>query len=179
MTGNNIVLSGLAGSGKSTIGKIISQKLGFEFVSMGDYARKYALENFSMNINEFQLYCDKTPGVDELLDETFIQYCNSKVNLVIDYRLGFYLLSNVFTVLLTVSDLEAAKRINYSGRQHEDAITIKNRNAQMIQRFQNKYNVNFIDPHNYQMLVNTEGLSPEEISEIIINNYKSTKQRSL
>lgn len=173
MTGNNIVLSGLAGSGKSTIGKIISQKLGFEFVSMGDYSRKYALENFSMNINEFQLYCAKTPGVDELLDETFIQYCNSKENLVIDYRLGFHLLSNVFTVLLTVSDLEAAKRISNSGRQHEDAITIKNRNVQMIRRFQDKYEVNFIDPHNYQMLVNTDGLSPEEISEIIINKYKS------
>jgi radical S-adenosyl methionine domain-containing protein 2 len=174
MTGNNIVLSGLAGSGKSTIGKIISQKLGFEFISMGEYARKYAFENFRMNINEFQLYCSKTPGEDELLDKTFIQYCNSKENLVIDYRLGFHLLSNVFTILLTVSELEAAMRISYSGRQHEDAITIKYRNVQMVQRFQNKYKVNFNDPYNYEMVVNTDGLSPEEISEVIINNYKAT-----
>jgi radical S-adenosyl methionine domain-containing protein 2 len=179
MIGNKIVLSGLAGSGKSTVGKLIANELSYEFVSMGEFTRKYASENFNMNINQFQDYCASNPLMDELLDEQFISFCNSKHNLIIDYRLGFHLLSNVYSVLLLVSDQEASKRINQSGRQYEDHDSIKIRNEQMLRRFQTKYNVNFIDPSNYHLNLITDKLSPNEISKIIINNHKSSKQKSL
>lgn len=34
-----ISISGLAGSGKSTVGKLLSEKLNYEFVSVGNYSR--------------------------------------------------------------------------------------------------------------------------------------------
>ena len=48
-----ITLSGFAGTGKSTVGKMIQEKLNFEFISIGNYTRNYAKETYGMTINEF------------------------------------------------------------------------------------------------------------------------------
>ena len=55
---NKITLSGFAGTGKSTVGKILGDKLGYEFVSVGDFSRDYA-QKMGLTINEFQKKCKK------------------------------------------------------------------------------------------------------------------------
>jgi len=49
-----ITISGPPGSGKSTLSKILSVKLGLELVSMGDIFRKCA-EDRCMSLEEFGL----------------------------------------------------------------------------------------------------------------------------
>lgn len=59
---NNITISGFAGAGKSTIGGLLSDALGFKFISVGNFSRKYAMENYDMTINEFQNLLSRKTG---------------------------------------------------------------------------------------------------------------------
>jgi cytidylate kinase len=79
-----ITLSGNAGTGKSTVGKLLAEKLGCEFVSVGDFSRKFAEKEFGLSINEFQEKCRQQPELDDLIDQKFKGYCNEHNNLVVD-----------------------------------------------------------------------------------------------
>lgn len=168
-----IILSGLAGTGKTTIGKLLSEKLKYEFISVGDFSRKFALETYGLSINEFQQKCKIEPGLDKQIDEKFQEYCNNKVKLVIDYRLGFKFIKNSFNVFLSASEEIAIMRIKNSNRQNEksDSESISNRNNEMKNRFMSLYGVDFTDEKFYDLKINTDNQTPETIAEEIIKEF--------
>ena len=169
-----ITLSGFAGTGKSTVGKMIQEKLNFEFISIGNYTRNYAKEIYGMTINEFQDKCKEQPELDNEIDDKFQKECNCKNNLVIDYRLGFHFIKNAFHVLLKVSDKNAYERIRLADRTDEATSEedIQNRNKDMRNRFKEKYGVDFTNDKNYDLVINTNDLTPEEVTSSIIKHYK-------
>lgn len=171
---NKITLSGFAGSGKSTIGKLIQEELKFEFISVGNYSREFAKKNYGMTINEFQEQCKTNPALDKSIDEKFTKECNSKENIIIDYRLGFHFINNAFHVLLTVSDKNASKRIGLDKRTNEVISTraIKSRNKAMRDRFQKNYLIDFTNKNNYDLVIDTDNLTPTEITSLIVKQYQ-------
>jgi predicted cytidylate kinase len=177
---NKITLSGFAGTGKSTVGKILRDKLGYEFVSVGDFSRDYAQKR-GLTINEFQEKCKKEPEPDDLIDEKFKQLCNEKENMVADYRLGFHFVKNAFNVLLKVSDKVAAERIKKANRKKEntDIESIKKRNQEMKQRFINKYGIDFTNENNYDLVINTDNPTPENIADTIISQMQNIEKMQL
>lgn len=179
---NKITLSGFAGSGKSSVGKIISKKLDFEFTSVGNYSRTYAKENYGLTINQFQDKCKENPELDQLIDDKFKKECNQKNNVIIDYRLGFHFVKNAFNVFLKVSDKNAVARINSDNRNNSNETTtataIKQRNSAMKERFKQTYKVDFINETNYHLVIDTNDLSPIEISEQIIRKFHEFKQNN-
>lgn len=174
-----ITLSGVAGSGKSTVGQIIKEKLNYEFISVGNYSREFASKELGLTINEFQEYCKSRPELDNQIDDKFKKECNSKENVVIDYRLGFHFVKNAFHVLLKVSDENASLRINANGRMNEETSSqaIKDRNKQMKERFIEKYAVDFTNENNYDLIINTDGLQPEDIATQIIGEFQKLNHR--
>jgi len=62
-----ITISGLPGTGTTTIAKLLEKKLGLEYVYSGDIFRKMA-EKYKMSLEEFGNYCEKHRDVDEQLD---------------------------------------------------------------------------------------------------------------
>jgi cytidylate kinase len=172
MTGSNtlkIVLSGTAGSGKSRTGMMLAEKLKFPFLSMGNFSRSYAETNYGMDIVSFQQLCSTDPGIDDALEKAFIQMCNNEQQAVIDYRLGFYFIPGAFSVLLTVTDHEAIRRVKAGNRLNEDAHTIPERNRKMRERFLKTYGLDFTAPENYTLVVSTDNKSPESICDLILH----------
>ena len=176
---NKITLSGFAGTGKSTAGEILRDKLEYEFVSVGDFSRDYA-QKMGLTINEFQKKCEKEPELDDLIDEKFKQLCNEKENIVADYRLGFHFVKNAFNVLLKVSDKVAAERIKKANRKKEstDIESIKKRNQEMKQRFIDKYGIDFTNENNYDLVINTDQ-TRENIAETIISQMQNIEKMQL
>lgn len=169
-----ITLSGFAGSGKSTVGKILADRLACEFISVGNYSRKIASDEYHMTINEFQDLCKKDPSVDSETDQRFKDYCNQQQRIIVDYRLGFKFVNPAFHVLMKVSDKVAYQRINDAARKHEetDLESIQERNRSMRQRFLDTYGVDFTDETHYNLVVDTDKLNPFQIAALILEKIK-------
>jgi len=170
-----ITLSGFAGSGKSTVGELIADKLNFKFVSVGNFSREFAKKEFNMTINEFQDKCKTDASLDNLIDEKFKDFCNSNSNLIIDYRLGFRFVENAFHVFLSVSDEEAFNRISKANRSGEEVSleAIIKRNMDMKSRFIETYGVDFTDEKNYHIVIDVDNFEPKKVVEIIIDAFKN------
>lgn len=67
-----ILLMGLAGSGKGTQGKLLSEKLGYEYISTGEYLREYLSEERKDQILAGELVDDNEmiQIIDEFLKNT-------------------------------------------------------------------------------------------------------------
>ena len=63
-----ITISGVPGSGKSTAGKSVARKLGYEYVSMGDFRGKMAMER-GLTIDELNKLGEKEDWTDRQADE--------------------------------------------------------------------------------------------------------------
>jgi predicted cytidylate kinase len=166
-----ITLSGLAGSGKSTVGKLVAQQLTCEFTSVGSWTRDFAFQHYNMTINEFQDYCKLHPEMDQEIDRKMVAYCNEQASLVIDYRLGFHFIKDALHVFLSVSDEEAHRRISSVNRSNEktDLSDISERNQNMRDRFLKQYGVDFTDLSHYDLEIDTEKYTVEEIVGLILN----------
>lgn len=168
-----ITLGGFAGSGKSTVAKIICEKLNYEFISVGNFSREYAQKEFGLSINEFQKLCLQNPELDREIDWKFQSMCNSKSRIVVDYRLGFRFVENAFNVLLMVTDEVAFQRLQKTerGMEKTDAESIQERNENMRARFIQQYNVDFADAKNYDLVVNTDYLLSQQVADKIIEDF--------
>ncbi len=168
----NITISGGVGSGKSTIGKLLAKRLGFEFTSLGNQVIRRAKE-MKMNIDEFQNYCIKHPKEDTEIDNQFSNNCNNNSRQVIDYRLGFKFIDNAFNILLKVSTETAKLRVKSAERSTENWQKIQERELSFHDQFLGNYGiVNFLDASHYDLVIETDYLSPESIVNLIINQIK-------
>jgi len=139
---NKITLSGLAGSGKSTVGKLLAEKLNSKFYSAGNISRDFAYKKYNMTINKFQILCDKDSSIDKGLDEEFRTFGKLHSKFIMDYRLGFHFIDNSFNIFLAVSNEEAINRVYKEKRKgllnstyNQISELINTRNYKMRQRF--------------------------------------------
>lgn len=168
---HKITISGLAGSGKSIVGKLLASKFNVPFISMGNTTRAFALEKYGMDINQFQELCASNPEIDKVLDREFERLGEETGGFVMDYRLGALFVPTGFHIYLHVDEAIAASRIVPSERGNEfrDAslegriATIKKRNCVMIDRFINCYGFDFTDPKHYHLVIDTAGMTPENV----------------
>jgi cytidylate kinase len=176
-----IILSGLAGAGKSSVGKALAKKLGYTFYSAGSYARKEA-EQRGITIQELQIQLKDEPDFDRKLDNQLIEWGECTDGWVMDYRMGFALLPDATSIYLTVEDEEAARRIGAASRSEEfngDETTaamlasIRERNENMSIRLLGLYGHDFTDQSKYDFVIATDGKSIEAlVDEITHINFQ-------
>lgn len=165
---SRITLSGKVASGKSTIGRLLAERLGYEFVSLGNQVRKEA-EKMGMSIGEFQNHCLSHPGKDQEIDAAFSSSCNEKSQLVIDYRLGFEFIKEGFHVYLDIDDDMALERLQNAARPGDNADTLKSRNETFRRQFQQAYGIDYTEKTHYNLVIDCSvNKSVQEIVDQII-----------
>lgn len=177
-------MSGKAGSGKGTVTKLLSEKLGYQHISIGNMKRELAT-SMGMTISEFNKEWEK-PENKEIFDLQYEEYqknlpLDSKI--ILDGRVSFYCQPKAFKVYLDVSDEEAARRIfadkerswdAYDSLESTSAAT-KQRNIDDRQRYIDLYNVDIADKNNFDLVVNTDGKTPQNVAEEIIEVFNQFK----
>jgi predicted cytidylate kinase len=173
-TPKKITISGYAGTGKSSVGKALAEKLNYQFLSVGNFAREFAEKEFNMSINEFQEKCEDEPQLDDLVNYKFRDLCNGSENIVADFRLGFHFVEDSFNILFVVSEEEAFERIAKDNRKSEktDFESIRKRNENMRHRFIEKFGADFADKNNYDLIIDTSKKTLNEIAEQILAAIK-------
>ena len=169
-----ITLSGKAGSGKSTIAKLLAKKLNYKHYSMGDLQREIAKEK-GITIVELGELEKTDPEIDHMIDDKQKNLGKNQDNFVIDSWLSACFIPHAFKIFLDGEINVRAKRItkkreaeNYT--QIEEAIkAIKQREKTSQDRFLEFYNFDYLDMNNYDLVVDTSKLSIEEVLKLILS----------
>lgn len=176
-----ITISWTAWSGKWTVSKILAQKLWYQYISIWDLKRKLA-EEMWLNIIEFNKLWTQE-GKEKEFDLKYEEYQKNfdiNDNIILESRLWFFCQPWSFKIFLKVDDKIAAQRIMWDHRSTDkfnnidEAIQItKNRNQEDIDRFKKLYNIDFHDPSNFDLVIDTSDLDPDQTIQKIINNLPS------
>lgn len=175
-----ISIAGDLASGKSTVTKMIAEELNFVVYKNGEYFRKLALEH-NMNVTEFNKYVEDHPEIDRQIELSATKFAEENDNIIIDARLGWYSVPESFKIYLKVDLDESARRAfgDESRKATENFATVeeykedlKKRYTLENDRYYKLYGVKKNDMNNYDLVIDTTNITPEEVKNIIVENYK-------
>lgn len=174
-----------AWSGKGTVSKLLAEKLWYEIISIWDMKRKLAAEMW-INIIEFnKMWDDPEKSAEfDLKYEEYQKSLNLSDNIILDSRLGFFAQPNAFKILLDVDEKIAGERIFKAKRETDKNTTkkhaideVKERNSSDEARYMKLYNVDLWNAENYNLVIDTSERCPEEIVEIILDEFNAYKRK--
>ena len=181
-----ITISGKAGSGKSTIAKMLSKKLKLRHYSVGDVMRKMYYEK-EITLLELNKLAEKDKAIDLELDSRLKKLGKTEDNFVIDGRLtAFFIPHANARIFLDADDKVRAQRILKDKRHHEKSESLKEmlssietREKSEKKRYKKYYNVSYTDRKLYNCIIDTTKLSPNRVVERIIKFIRKKSQKSL
>ena len=174
-----ISITGDLGSGKSTVSHLLRERLGYDYVYTGNIQREIA-KRYNMTTLELNKYSETHPEIDEEIDTTFKSLNNSN-NLIVDSRLAWFFIPKSFKIFLKTDIAVSAQRIssdiwreteNYAS-QDEAIDKIVARKESEIKRYMNLYGVDCSDLSNFDHVIDTSYISPEEVADIIVAEYNA------
>lgn len=180
-----ITISGKAGSGKSTVAKLLSEKLNLRHYSIGDLMRAMASEK-SISLLELNKLAENDKFIDFELDNKLRELGKTKNNFVVDGRLTAFFIPNAeVKVFLDADDEVRSERILKDKRQQEksenlkEAISnIKKREESEKKRYQKYYGVDYLNKKLYNYAIDTTKLNPNEVVGKIME-FVNEKKKSL
>lgn len=167
-----ITISGLPGTGKTTVAQLLEQKLGLKYVYSGEMFRSLAAQHH-MTLEEFGKYCESHRDIDEQLDSYQVNVLRQG-NVILEGRLSGWLARNngisALKVLLTAPLETRAKRIV---KREEGAVEMRKkeilkREKSEATRYKNYYKIDIKDTSIYDLIIDTSKKTPEEIATEII-----------
>lgn len=180
-----IAISGKAGSGKSTVAKLLAEKLRLKHYSIGDLMRATAAEK-GISLLELNALAEKDKSIDFELDGKLKELGRAKDNFVVDGRLTAFFIPNAEArILLDADDEVRAKRIlkdkvrSETGTSlRETMASIKEREKSERVRYKKYYGVDYTGKKLYNLVLDTTKLTPDQVVRKIISFVK-TKQKYL
>ena len=182
-----ITITGKPCSGKGTISKTFCQKYNFEYVCAGDIMRSIAKEQGYNNILEFQQQNKDIDKVDNYIDNFTSNIGKTKAheNVVIDSRLAWHFVEKSFKVFVNVNLNTASKRLLNAKRENEKVSTLaqaknalRSRWAEENARYEKLYGINNLNLKNYDLVISSTNLTPEQLADKIYVNYKKFMQNA-
>ncbi len=177
-----ITISGKAGSGKSTIAKLLAKKLNLSHYSVGDLMRELAKEK-NISLLELSRLAEDDKSIDLELDKKQIGWGKKEDNFVIDGRLtAFFIPKADFKIFLECNDKVRAERILKDDREAEKSKglnemvkKIKKREESERKRYKEYYKIDCYKKSLYDHVIDTTNLSVDGVLEKIMQIVKKKK----
>jgi len=179
-----ISITGDLASGQSTVAKMLAEELNYYLYRNGSYFRELAVKN-GMSVTEFGEYVEKHPEIDMQIEKSATEFSQTHKNIVIDAKLGWYAVPESFKVYLKVDIDIAAQRAfaDPNRKRSENLPTLQKQKEDMIKRTKNDldryfnlYKVKRDDMSNYDFVLDTSNLTPQEVLNRIKEEYEKWKQ---
>jgi len=169
-----LAISGLHGTGKSTIARKIAEKLGLAYYSTGNAFRDLA-DNMNLSLEDFSKYVEDHPNIDKDLDNKVVQVAK-KGNIVVESQLSGYLLENIanYKILLKCPlEIRVKRMAERDGTNYEKKLKeTKLREKSELERFKILYNIDLGDEERakqvFDYILDTQYLSIDEVVNQIL-----------
>lgn len=181
-----ISVTGLPGSGKTTVRNALADHFGYKRYSMGDLFGRLAMER-GMTIGEANTKLKNDPSIDRQVDEYQTTLAAQEDDFIIDSRLAWHFIPRSVKIFLDVDLDEAARRI-FEARKHgivradepdyasvaEVKAAVAKRTADDDTRYKQWYGVGYLDRSVYDLVIDTTHTPANEVVEQILTFLKDS-----
>ncbi|HBK34708.1 MAG: Cytidylate kinase [Candidatus Uhrbacteria bacterium GW2011_GWE2_40_58] len=180
-----IALTGVPGSGKTTIAHLLSDRLKLPYHNLGFFRRQCASKQ-GMDLQTYNTAFYNDFSEDKKIDHYQKNLGETKDDFIIDGRLSWYFIPKSFKIFLDVSLEEAAKRVlkatTHGERKNEPLYqsleeakqAVENRLKADQKRYLDFYKIDYLDHAHYDLVIDTSDKTPEEIVELILQALPNT-----
>ena len=180
-----ISISGKPGSGKSSIAKIISEKLKMKRYYIGAIRREMARKK-GMTIQEFNKLGEKEDSTDKEVDDFVKRLGKKEDKFIIESRTAFHFIPHSLKIFLDVSDEKGAKRIFNEKKEalekrneplYKNIEEVKKKNKERMEsdnkRYKKYYNIEWNNPKKFDYFLDTTDLTVNETVDKVLEYIKS------
>jgi predicted cytidylate kinase len=167
-----ITISGLPGSGKTTVARLVARELDLEHVYAGDIFRREAEAN-GLTLAEYVRRAESDPTIDRRLDEQ-MRARAAEGQAVLEGRLAAVMAAqaraDAFKVFLEASEAVRAERITgrEGGATRQRLREIQEREASDRQRYRSLYGVDYHERDRYDLVIATDTETPAALARSIV-----------
>jgi CMP/dCMP kinase len=173
-----IIISGLPGAGKSTVAKLVAQKLDYKHYSTGDIQRDLAKKK-GVSLKEWHDIQVKDPQSDIMVDDCTKDVLRNEGDIVFDSWVAPCFADDAIKVFLTCEETERARRRVMQKRKEEKFETIEESVLGMRERVENNrqrwiklYNYDFLEMAQYDLIIDTTKITIDQVAEKVVNYIK-------
>ncbi|WNY24057.1 Cytidylate kinase [Methanimicrococcus hongohii] len=172
-----ITISGLPGTGTTTVSKLLQERTGMEFISSGEIFRGIAAE-LNLSLAEFGKLAESDLSYDRQIDERQKELSKSKDNLIMEGRLAGHMSMEVppgkkILRVLLKAPLETRVRRIMNREQSNSSFKFeldqtKTREESERVRYDTYYGIDISDLLIYDLIIDSSIFDPETIADIIL-----------
>jgi predicted cytidylate kinase len=172
-----ITISGLPGSGKTTVARLVARELDLEHVYAGEIFRRQAQQR-GIPLAEYLKMAETDESIDRDLDAQMLARAAAG-RAVLEGRLTAYIADTAgvpaLKVFLDASEDVRAERITgrEGGATAERLREIQAREDSDRRRYQLLYGVDYHDPRRYDLVMVTDRQTPEELARAIVRESRA------
>jgi cytidylate kinase len=181
-----ITISGMPGSGKTTVAKIIAERLKLKYYYIGTIQRDIAKQK-GITINELLKLSETDPSSDKFLDDYLVKLGETEDDFVAEGRTAAHFIPDSIKLFIAVDVKVGAERIwkdineNGAGNARNEQIAsslaeqVKITQARIDSdqlRYRKYYNIDIFDKGMYDLWLDTTGMTIEQVVDKILRFIK-------
>jgi len=169
----NVVISGGIGTGKSTLARNLSKKLGWKMISSGEYIRQWHADN-NIPLDQPDLI---PKDIDHQLDYGLQEKMRTEEGVVFESHLGGWLAKDIDTTFKVLCTAEWDTMIDRASKRDgksflEEERYAKKRGDTLYAKFKKLYEVeDGFDLEYFDLVVDTTTLTPEEVLKKVLMEF--------
>jgi predicted cytidylate kinase len=173
-----ITISGPPGSGKTTVCGKLSEALGLKAVVFGQVFRQLAAEK-GLTLVELGALAEQDPQIDADIDAKIVETARNSPDIILESRLSAYMLTrNGIPALRVYLDASPEVRFARIGIREEQELkhAVEETNARQAseaKRYKMYYDIDINDRSVYDLIINTDHLTPDEVLQRILDAVKA------
>ncbi len=167
-----IAISGKSGCGNTTVSTLVAQELGYPLIN---FTFRNLAQEKGMDFWDFCRMAEKNDSIDRELDARQVAMAMAEENCVLGSRLAIWVLKEAdLKVYLTADAQLRARRIQKreGGTLDQRLQETVKRDAHDSARYMRIYGIDNSDPSEADLIVDTDGKSPEEVAMLIVEEVR-------
>ena len=165
-----ITVSGLPGSGTTSLSRYLAERHGFSLISAGEVFRQLAKEH-EMGLAEFGRLAEENPSYDKMIDLRQKEIAKQKDNIIIEGRLSGWMVPEADLKIWLFAPIGCRiKRIVFrdhiTDEETAGAVTLERERCE-AGRYKSYYDIEISDLSIYQIILNSEKWNVEGLGAIV------------